>query len=479
MRIWVLAGLCAMLCGLAPSCRKAEMSENLEENKTSVSAPQTPEQPLTQPTKPADKKTADPKPEQVDHAKDDDAIVIVCQNDLKGYIQPCNCAEGMIGGLHRRAAAVETLRAKHKHVLILDAGNLVADASLQSQFKLSTILESYQVIGCDALALGPVDIALGTSFLTGQYINHENIPLLSANAALEGMEDLLKPSRLITVGGMRVYVTALLDPVTVEGLPEVTVEDPETLTDRLMSEAGDADLKVLLAPVSLDTCRLWMESISFFDVIIGGTGEEDPIKPEKSGRTTLVCPGDAGKYLITLALSRGTDGAWTTAYSKKPLNAAVGQNEMVVAFYKQYQRMLGEASSEGLFDGQKTPHPDGAYVGNKACAKCHKKAYQIYMKSRHAHALETLEDIGSDVDPECLVCHTVGYRHTHGFISRKKTPEMTGVGCECCHGPGKEHSKEGDEDLIDPGSEENCLTCHNELRSPHYDFKTFYKKIEH
>ncbi len=50
-------------------------------------------------------------------------------------------------------------------------------------------------------------------------------------------------------------------------------------------------------------------------------------------------------------------------------------------------------------------------------------------------------------DPECLACHTVGwnpqevFRYHSGFISLEKTPQLTGQGCENCHGPGSNHTQ--------------------------------------
>jgi len=79
-------------------------------------------------------------------------------------------------------------------------------------------------------------------------------------------------------------------------------------------------------------------------------------------------------------------------------------------------------------------------------------------------------------------------------MSEAATPRLINVGCEACHGQGEEHSR------VESGSDEklqeklrlairlpiegdtakkHCLTCHDGNNSPHFDFDTYWKKIEH
>ena len=96
-------------------------------------------------------------------------------------------------------------------------------------------------------------------------------------------------------------------------------------------------------------------------------------------------------------------------------------------------------------------------MGSESCKKCHEHAYDIWAKTPHSHAYKTLVDAkhpgNRQYDPECIVCHTVGFAHETGFrnedsqprwavdAGKKLTHGLKDVGCEACHGPSSLHAK--------------------------------------
>lgn len=131
------------------------------------------------------------------------------------------------------------------------------------------------------------------------------------------------------------------------------------------------------------------------------------------------------------------------------------------------------------------------HAPKKGCTKCHKEQYKSWLKTSHAKAMEDLkpgkkkkEKLKAELDPdkdytsdkECLECHTTGYGKG-GFVlgNTRKMKKFSNIGCEACHGPGKNYQnvkkKYPDDDwarkkVIDAGmkygEKEMCEKCHNE-----------------
>ena len=140
-----------------------------------------------------------------------------------------------------------------------------------------------------------------------------------------------------------------------------------------------------------------------------------------------------------------------------------------------------------------TPAADDGfgYVGSKKCKICHLKEYKSWAETNMANAFDLLKpgaraeervaagleaDKDYTTDVACVKCHVTGYGQPGGFVSIEETPELAGVGCETCHGPGgiyikPEHmslkNKEYDKatlvaiGLVDTVGEQQCVSCHN------------------
>lgn len=145
------------------------------------------------------------------------------------------------------------------------------------------------------------------------------------------------------------------------------------------------------------------------------------------------------------------------------------------------------------------------FIGSKKCSLCHKREnqgsqYSIWQESSHAKAFKALaapeaKELAAHLgvgDPqksgECLKCHSTAY-----WFSKKKVTEKIsveeGVGCESCHGPGKDYMKmttmKDRQKAVDAGlllpDEKTCRKCHNETAPNVKEFKyeESWGKIKH
>jgi hypothetical protein len=241
-------------------------------------------------------------------------------------------------------------------------------------------------------------------------------------------------------------------------------------------------------------------------LIVPPQSDEPTLIGDPNARPVVISQGRLGKYVgkiqVTLPglaeASRGGPGPTEhprLSFAAIPVTEDLNQYQPLVELYKDYQRLVKEA---GLLERySKFVLPDNLeYVGSRYCKLCHDYEYEKWMTSRqvfipgsprqaapdsrHADAFATLEKIGSDYDPECVICHVVGMRYQSGFITSAKTPELKDVGCENCHGPGSEHLRSlGAVETSGPIS--TCTDCHTTEHSAGYagNEKQYFEKIIH
>lgn len=108
------------------------------------------------------------------------------------------------------------------------------------------------------------------------------------------------------------------------------------------------------------------------------------------------------------------------------------------------------------------PSPDAAYKGIKNCKMCHSDNFEAWSKLKHARAFELLVAVGKQNAKECLPCHTTGYGKKGGYVDEATTPDLKGVQCEACHGPGENHN--GDpKGIVKAMPASKCGECHMAL----------------
>ncbi|MBN2082804.1 hypothetical protein JW859_11455 [bacterium] len=121
---------------------------------------------------------------------------------------------------------------------------------------------------------------------------------------------------------------------------------------------------------------------------------------------------------------------------------------------------------------------ENPYLGDNAkkCGMCHKDQAAAWQEWPMASSWDKLS-AEEQQDENCIPCHVTGYGQPGGWISFEETPQLTGIQCEACHGPGTLHMKVPIKDVeakkasLAIPDEANCLQCHIEEGNP--NFKEF------
>ncbi len=356
--------------------------------------------------------------------------VLLVSGNTEGYLSPCGCSKPMSGGIKRRGQMLKTLAVPGKTIL-LETGRFTTGNSIQDRFKAEAMADAVSAWKADGVAFSRVE----RDWSADQQASLQN---LAGDRVLGDSGRTLGPFR----------VSAITEQSASAAVGNVVILD---------GDREDAEKFARSHP------KLQL-------LIYRQQGMPDS-SPAKIGSTWLVSPGEKGKYVLRLSY---VNGKFST-YNVFGLGPEVADDPVTTAIFRRYQRRI---AASGLIDQLPRPN-DASFAGNELCSSCHESAAKSWKASAHAHALKTLETTEDDRDPECAPCHVVGLDNRQGFRSRAETPSLTDVGCESCHGAGREHSDKPALLKMGRVGESKCLNCHTSNTSPNFEFLTYWRKIEH
>lgn len=451
------------------------------------------------------------------------STVMLFTGEQHGYIEPCGCTglENQKGGLARRHSLIQEIQSLGWDIVPMDAGNQVRRYGQQAGIKFQTTAASLRTLGYRAVGFGPDDLRLDVGLLLSEAASDPDsaMQFVSANVTLLDPE-LLPAFRVISSGGKRIGVTSVLDPKTIpQPLGDEILVDPvgpaiESSLAKLAAE--NCDYKVLLYyggnSAEDDIKALGAQLDGFNLVVIANEFGEPTYKPQpvtNSRTAQMILTGHKAMYACLVALY---DDGSPSRYARIPLTSDLKDSQTMLQSLAVYQDHLKNLGLSGL--GLKPiPHASGSkFVGSEKCGECHTTAMEIWEKTPHSHATESIVhppndrgDIARHFDPECLSCHVTGwnpqgyYPYLSGYLSLESTPQMVANGCENCHGPGSQHvaAEQGDisasDELLEKlrnamrlpldQAREKCMECHDLDNSPdfHKDgaFEKYWDEVKH
>jgi hypothetical protein len=432
-----------------------------------------------------------------------------------GYLEPCGCAglERMMGGMSRRDTFFRQLRGKQwpgepLPVVGLDVGGLALGFGRQTEMKFQILVDSKQKMGYQAIAFGADDLRLPAADLLSA-AGGDAGRFVSANVGLFGFASKSTPtSRVVEIGGIKIGVTAVFGRTYQKDIHNDMIEmsDPAVALGKIVPELkSKADYLVLLAHATSDESKALAKKFPEFRFVVTSDGPQlAPKDPEtiEGTKTWLIKVGQKGMNAIVLGLY--DDPRDPFRYQRVPLDSRFPPSadmKLLMAAYQDQLKMIGFADLGYRPAHNPRAETNGAFLGSKKCESCHEISYNIWKKSKHAKAYETLQkaDPPRNFDPECVSCHVVGWHPTQyfpfkgGFDTLEKTPHLTGVGCENCHGPGEKHvdaELRNNEALQEKyrkvmvvtkeeSKKRQCSSCHDIDNSPQFNFDAYWPVIEH
>jgi 2',3'-cyclic-nucleotide 2'-phosphodiesterase (5'-nucleotidase family) len=463
----------------------------------------------------ADREALAKKPQPTGTLKDrlgaDDgySLVLFYSADVHGNLEVCGCPIRPLGGVARRMGYINAFRQRSPSAatLLVDAGHIFSDdvneagTELNADAKLMNdwIVRANEQMPLDVVNLSHRDLRYAARLLDKDApLRPEKSSLISANVKAT---DPSKPSpapyviKTVTARRLKQPVRVAFIGVT-ENPPDdkkvalaatgFTVEDQLSAVKQALAEVRDkADVTVVVGYLKLGVAhRLAMQNDDL-DIIIAADGRGLVPDPKQVNNALVVYASNQTKYLGELRFYTDATGVvdrFTNRYVE--LDGVIPDDAPMAAMTKQaraeidvvQRRMADEVAAAHAARAANEP---SIYATSQTCAKCHQAEYDVWQKTRHAHAFAALETKQRTFDASCVGCHSVGFQK-QGFVNIKATPQFADVQCESCHGPGAEHAKlprRGG--YPTPPAPASCVVCHDRENSPDFVFAKYWPVVAH
>ncbi|MBM4029440.1 MAG: hypothetical protein FJ280_29190, partial [Planctomycetes bacterium] len=396
---------------------------------------------------------------------DDKELVLFFTGRELGSLRPCGCSGGQLGGMEKRSAVFHGVPASRR--LVVATGGLVRREGEQDLMKYRILFEAFKLLQYDVVHLTAHDREIAARLgLLADPQPFQILPAAEPGRSAELTRQVTVADREITIN-----FASFDSPSSALRPPSFALQPRDTATVNIfMVEHYDPNAFGL---------RSWRAP--GIECVICPSDTDEPRLLSRPGETPLVFSvGQFGRYIcrlgVTIEVRTGTP---IPRFEAIPVCEKLPDDEILVRLYRQYQQLVGQST---LLESHPRLPLEGklAFVGSASCKRCHAPEYEQWKTTGHSHALETLQKVGSDRDPECVLCHVSGLEYEGGYINQRQTRHLAGVGCENCHGPGSEHVLSGGQ-VPTGGPKTACRKCHTPEQSAEFagHEEEFMKKILH
>jgi 2',3'-cyclic-nucleotide 2'-phosphodiesterase (5'-nucleotidase family) len=230
--------------------------------------------------------------------------------------------------------------------LLLDAGDaLIGGGVLGDMTQGEVIVAGMNMMGYDAMVLGPRELSLGVDLLQ-QRMEEAEFPVLSANVVLSGSQELFaEPYRIVEIEGRKIGVIGLTR-VPAKAQDGFAVLDPEEAAVRYVPEVSEqAEVVVVLTNMAYPTGLALAAAVPEIDLLIAGRAERIPGKPAQVPSTgTLAVTTEppakrhTGRQVGTLIANVESDGTLSLqSWQATPLGPKIPDDTQMKALLDSYR----------------------------------------------------------------------------------------------------------------------------------------------
>lgn len=416
-------------------------------------------------------------------------IVIIFSGEEFGNLEPCGCFEGQHGGISKRYSFIDLFKNQKNTILPVSLGDLPKGCNRQDEIKMEILYRAMGQMGYVLHNLGEKDIEINPQILS--YLSQTSkVNFLSSNVEIVSSFPIKIDKSIITESydfehPVKIAFLGILSKTFLSSYVSgyVNISDPIKALRPLVKQLRDkVNLIVLLSHASREESMEIAKCFPEIGLIITGHNMDEP-KDTISyvNNSPVVSSGMNGKYIgiarYSINNKTANKGLERKSVEVVPLDDTYQDSKEMIALLKEYQQILLDEDLARKIP--QAPLSNGlAYVGSFVCGMCHKAIYDHWYKTTHSTSYRTLVSSGHQLDPECIKCHTTGYGDVSGFLDHEKDQNLIHVGCESCHDAGSKHIK-GVNDAYGQTDESKCAVCHDSAHSPKFQFREYWKKIEH
>jgi len=225
-------------------------------------------------------------------------ITIFYTAETHGMIYHCNCPVEPDGGVSRRATLLNQLKATYPNSLTVEGGSFFA-GGLQDTYTQNTLLDmlrsqinlkSMEIIGYDAVAIGPDEFNFGLDFFLEQ-INNSKLKFVSSNIIFDKPQKAVAPFIIKEVANVKCGIIGLSSNLVRQKEATISVTDPVRAVKQSIQQlkSQQADLIIVLSNLTPAEEDELLSKVGDIDVVIGlSRTQGEP--SHKVGSTLVINP---------------------------------------------------------------------------------------------------------------------------------------------------------------------------------------------